>query len=683
MPVPAVHLVRPQEHAAEPQLPDTAAGLRHGVVDVERGDHPGAEQALGVLLAKLVQPVVVRARHGRGESRLHVGNGQGEEAPRGIDHRDVDALDVHRLDLDLRGPAPLLERPPALLVLRMVMPVTAPAAIGVRGDAPPRLAIPGQAQVPGIFGEPLRGAIPERGIDVPLPEIGRLDDVDVAVEHLEASVRHGPPPKKGFASATGYRNSGMMCLANSSIWRISSSHGMKPWSKNQPNHSRSPPPPIASSDAISALTLVHRSGQPVFHPAHPLQRPFRGRQRRVRIERVLGGVLRGAKRLPEAEAGEVVLEARVVGVAQERHGLGLGLAEVHGAEGAHALAETELSPRLPRHLPVGVAEALEVGRVSHEDPGNDARLRGVADRRLAHREGLEQRRMRILVGLRHDADLADDALVVDLTGRPVLAGPVGDRPPPDALLVREGHLVVLAVVVPGFLGPRLLDDLERFLVDVAVVIVDGGAVHGRARHVILLAEDVDPSVLVAAREARVHPPLGQVVEDGDLLRGADGIPRRQHQPERRELDALGAGGEVRVEQQRSHRGLVALGVEMVLGGREDVEPGIVGEHGELAQLVQHLLVSLVVSPDGPEPLAILQRAGHGRQHEQHELHGRASFPDCGITSGGSSAGPHGSSAPDHATRGRHRMHGPLAGQGASRYPISPEATGPGQRRMMR
>ena len=203
VPVPAVHLVRPQEHAAETELPDTAACLRHRVVDVERGDHPGAEQALGVLLAELVQPVVVRARHGRGESRLHVGNGQGEEAPRGIDHRDVDALDVHRLDLNLRGPAPLLERPPALLVLRMVMPVAAPAAIGVRGDAPPRLAVPGQAQVPGVLGEPLRGAIPERGIDVPLPEIGRLDDVDVAVEHLEVSVRHGPPPQKGFASATG------------------------------------------------------------------------------------------------------------------------------------------------------------------------------------------------------------------------------------------------------------------------------------------------------------------------------------------------------------------------------------------------------------------------------------------------------------------------------------------------
>jgi hypothetical protein len=35
----------------------------------------------------------------------------------------------------------------------------------------------------------------------------------------------------------------MMCRAMSSIRRISSSHGIAPWSKNQANHSRSPSPP--------------------------------------------------------------------------------------------------------------------------------------------------------------------------------------------------------------------------------------------------------------------------------------------------------------------------------------------------------------------------------------------------------------------------------------------------------
>src|SRR6266850_3985479 len=133
--------------------------------------------------------------------------------------------------------------------------------------------------------------------------------------------------------------------------------------------------------------------------------------------------------------------------------------------------------------------------------------------------------MWLLVGLRHDADLADDALVVDLAGSAVLARPLRDRPPPDAFLVRQRHLVFIPVVVPGLLGPRLLDDLDGLLVDLAVVLVDGRAVHRRARHVILLPEHVDPAVLVATREPRVHAPLRQVIENGDLLGRTDGIPR--------------------------------------------------------------------------------------------------------------------------------------------------------------
>ena len=38
----------------------------------------------------------------------------------------------------------------------------------------------------------------------------------------------------------------------------------------------------------------------------------------------------------------------------------------------------------------------------------------------------------------------------------------------------------------------------------------------------------------------------------------------------------------------------------MLGGREDVEAGLVGENGEPAQLVQHLLIAFVVPPDRPQ-----------------------------------------------------------------------------------
>src|SRR5438477_601809 len=83
-----------------------------------------------------------------------------------------------------------------------------------------------------------------------------------------------------------------------------------------------------------------------------------------------------------------------------------------------------------------------------------------------------QRRVRLLVGLGHHADLADHTLIVDLAWRAVGARPFVHRPTGDALLVRIRHLIILAVVVEGLLGPGLLDDLERLLVHFAVVIVD-------------------------------------------------------------------------------------------------------------------------------------------------------------------------------------------------------------------
>ena len=87
----------------------------------------------------------------------------------------------------------------------------------------------------------------------------------------------------------------------------------------------------------------------------------------------------------------------------------------------------------------------------------------------------------------------------------------------------------------------------------------------------------DPALLVAAGEAGVDPALRQVVEVGDLLGGAQRVAGREHQRQRRELDLLGAGRQVGVEQQRRDRRLVALRVEVVLGRREAVEPGVVGD----------------------------------------------------------------------------------------------------------
>src|SRR5271165_2178403 len=156
-----------------------------------------------------------------------------------------------------------------------------------------------------------------------------------------------------------------------------------------------------------------------------------------------------------------MVEPGVIGVAEQRHRLLLGGAEMDRAEGADAFAESELAARLRRYLAIKSAQAMEIGWVGNEDPRNDPRPRSRPDRVLADRERLENGRMRILVRLRHDADLANDALVVNLAGGAISARPFGDRPAPNALLIGERHLVIFAVVLPGLLGPGLLDDLRE------------------------------------------------------------------------------------------------------------------------------------------------------------------------------------------------------------------------------
>src|SRR5271165_7386181 len=52
-------------------------------------------------------------------------------------------------------------------------------------------------------------------------------------------------------------------------------------------------------------------------------------------------------------------------------------------------------------------------------------------------------------------------------------------------------------------------------------------------------------------------------------------------------------------------------MKVMLGGRED---------GELAQLVQHLLIAFVVPADRPQTLSVVEARRHRREHEKHEFH---------------------------------------------------------------
>ncbi len=99
--------------------------------------------------------------------------------------------------------------------------------------------------------------------------VGRMTEAAVqSAEMVRTASASGNRPERTFrrldrASRQGdhlvgplgrQRNAGMMWRANSSSWRWLSSQLMNPWSKNQPNHSSSPLPPILCSASMSRLT---------------------------------------------------------------------------------------------------------------------------------------------------------------------------------------------------------------------------------------------------------------------------------------------------------------------------------------------------------------------------------------------------------------------------------------------
>src|SRR5262249_32690431 len=174
------------------------------------------------------------------------------------------------------------------------------------------------------------------------------------------------------------------------------------------------------------------------------------------------------------------------------------------------------------------------------------------------REWLEQRGVPLLVWARHHADLPNPSLLIDLARCAVLPRPLGSGPAPDSFLVGKRHLVILAVVLPGFFRPALLDDLDGFLVDLPVVLIDRGAIHRRTGDVVLLPEHIHPAVLITPREAGIEPPFRQLVEAGKLFSSSDGIPRGQNQAQRGKLDPPSSGSQVSVEHQGSHRGFITL-----------------------------------------------------------------------------------------------------------------------------
>ena len=127
----------------------------------------------------------------------------------------------------------------------------------------------------------------------------------------------------------------------------------------------------------------------------------------------------------------------------------------------------------------------------------------------------------------------------------------------------QAHLVVLAVVREGLLGPRARQDLEGLAAPLAAVV----AAEPVADELVLVVER-------AAADADIQAAATQVVEQRELDGEADGMA--EGELDHREADAHARGA--RGERAREGNGIAVDGLagEVVLGEPDAVEADVLG-----------------------------------------------------------------------------------------------------------
>ena len=170
------------------------------------------------------------------------------------------------------------------------------------------------------------------------------------------------------------------------------------------------------------------------------------------------------------------------------------------------------------------------------------------------------------------------------------------------------------------LGPCPLDDGEALLEGFAVGGVDLVVLMRlRAGNPVgLLRHDIDPSALVAAREAGVDPAARHMIEHRDIFGDANRILRRQHDPELADPQPLGLHRDVQVEQNRIVGKLEAFDMKVMLGEADRIVAQVVGEPGLRGDFEQHPIVEIAAHPG--HPLFDIGPAPDRRQVEERHFH---------------------------------------------------------------
>ncbi len=152
-----------------------------------------------------------------------------------------------------------------------------------------------------------------------------------------------------------------------------------------------------------------------------------------------------------------------------------------------------------------------------------------------------------------------------------------------AILDRRRRLVVLALVVERLLVEAGQQELQLLLEQLAVLL---GVEHRRA-------ERLDLAGVVAAPDPHDDAAVGDDVGHRVVLGHADRMPHRQHVEGAAELEPLGLGGEPQAELDQVGEDLVALALEVVLGGPQHVEAEVVHRAGDVARGEERLAQPLV------------------------------------------------------------------------------------------
>src|SRR6266404_1863444 len=323
----------------------------------------------------------------------------------------------------------------------------------------------------------------------------------------------------------------------------------------------------------------------------------------------VGGQLRKERRIEVLVDIEVVLRefpVEVFGV----------LRDVRPAHRVLALAEQEAAPVFRRFLLVDarvLRHAIALGKVHHRE----TIARAVAHRRLAAAHRHEDRRMRVLIRRRDNAEAAQRAVSIDL---PFSAGHARDLVrgvTHNARFRRERRLVVLAVEAHRVLLPALQHHVHAFLEDLAVALVVAAAVRKRRPGFGELPERVGPARLVAAREADEIAAAGDVVQDRRFLRHPDRVLRGHHVAERTDMDFLELRGPPRNEDTRIGSDFVAFRMQMVLDGAGAPDPEIFRRPDDVDPVVQCAVVHVAVAPQRTAALAVVLASGghHGVELE--------------------------------------------------------------------